>query len=507
MPACRTAAGRTDDAAFVACHFFARDAWQAAAAAVTLARYAMASARFNRFRLVDRYVVHDGCLPLVETIDRIVPEDAHYVVFDLDRTVHLEVTIGERIGWEIMVDPDLRDSDAEAERPFFEWGRPLRSLERLTRGSRYWGLPGLLYAGTVRLGDRWEPWHRLLMRRLGPGYVERVQGLLRGVLMDSQAGYAPQQLEAFAERAWRRWQSRLVVDREVLAAVRRHCPRLRAILLSSASTRPTVEHAAAKLGADGYVSSAVDLYPSADGEVFSAPVGLPAWVRRRRPRYFSRPGAVLHNASLNKVSLLRMRYPEVFAPGVVSVGVSDNNYGEDKGWPEHFSHVVALNSRHPFSPFVTTASPCRSIASLDAAPAGGVEVAKEASWLGTLEACVADSSVLSRMFGAEDLARLEGLAEQLRSVREEIATLADGSLRQRVAELGVRVAEAVDRYNAASARQKRAIARELDRLARRARRLRAELWRRNRPSWPIIERMEAMHDLAAQTLAARTVRV
>jgi len=250
----------------------------------------------------------------------------------------------------------------------------------------------------------------------------------------------------------------------------------------------------------------VDLYPSADGEIFSAPVGLPGWVRRRRPRYFSRPGAVLHNASLDKVSLLRMQYPEMFAPGVVSVGISDNNYGEDKSWPEHFSHVVALNSRHPFSPFVTTSSPCRSVTSVDALPAGSAQVAKEARWLGTLKACVADSSTLSSMFGAEDLDRLEGLAEQLRSVRQEITVLADGSLRQRFAELGARVTGGGGGYNAASARQKAAIGRELDRLARRARRLRAELWRKNRPSWPIIERMEAMHDLAAQRLAARTAR-
>ncbi|RMF22617.1 MAG: hypothetical protein D6760_07085, partial [Deltaproteobacteria bacterium] len=446
--------------------------------------------------------MHDGCRPLAETIDRIVPEDAEFVVFDLDRTVHLEVTIGERIGWEIMIDPELRDGAAAADKPFFQWRRPIRSLVRFERGARYWGLPGLLYAATVRLGDRSEAWHRLLVRRMGPGYVERVQGLLRGVLMASQADYTPDQLRIFAERAWRRWQSRLVVDRDVVRAVRRRCPRLKAVLLSSASTRPTVEHAAAELGADGYVSSAVDLYPSEKGEVFSAPVGLPGWLRHGRPRYFSRPGAVLHNASLNKVSLLRMQYPEVFVPGVVSVGISDNNYGEDKSWPEHFSHVVALNSRHPFSPFVTASSPCRSIASIDALPVGGVEAAHSTGWLGTLKARVADESVLAGMFGSEELGRLESMAEQLRLAREQVAALADGSLRQHVAELGARVAEAVDRYNAASARQKAAIVRELDRLGRRARRLRAELWRKNRPSWPIIERMEALHELAAQTLAA-----
>src|SRR5262249_21694470 len=161
------------------------------------------------------------------------------------------------------------------------------------------------------------------------------------------AGYSVEQLSAFCDRAWRRWQKRLVVDAGAIAAIRENCPRLKAVLLSSASTTPTVEHAARKLGVDGFVSSALDVYADGESMVYSAPIGLPRGLRVRRPRFFSRPGAVIHNSAANKVRLLRMDYPEVFASGAVSVGVTDNNYGEDRTWPDHFTHVVALNSRHP----------------------------------------------------------------------------------------------------------------------------------------------------------------
>ena len=107
--------------------------------------------------------------------------------------------------------------------------------------------------------------------------------------------------------------------RSVVNAIREHCPKLRAILLSSASTAPTVEHAARKLGVDGYVSSDVDVYAEGDTQVYSAPTGLPRALGRRRPRFFSRPGAVVHNAAVNKVNLLLANYPEVYAPGAISV--------------------------------------------------------------------------------------------------------------------------------------------------------------------------------------------
>jgi hypothetical protein len=460
----------------------------------------------SRYRLVDRYVVHDGCASLAERIAEIIPPEAEYVVFDLDRTVHLGVTIGERLGWELTANPVLASGTGQDElEPIFTVRAPWRSARGLSRGVRYWGLAGLLYAATVRLGDHWGGWHRSLMLTLGPGYVEHVQSLLRAVLMASAAGYTVEQLSAFCDRAWRRWQSRLVVDAGVIAAVRAHCPHLKAVLLSSASTAPTVEHAARELGVDGFVSSAVDLYADGDRMVYSAPVGVPLGLRRRRPRFFSRPGAVVHNSAANKVSFLRVHYPEVFARGTVAVGVTDNNYGEDRTWPDYFTHVVALNSRHPFSPFVAADSPCESIQIVDAVPAGAADLPREKKfrWHGKLRARAYDRGKLAERFGAAELGRIEALVEQLRAARERTTRAVDASYRSSLATLGAALTDAVDRYNRASARQKAAIGRELAGLSRTARRMRARVSRAGRECARIQHDLERLHDEAARFLASR----
>ena len=249
------------------------------------------------FRLVDRYTVHEGCAPLVDRVATIVPDDAQYVVLDLDRTVHLGLTIGECLGWEILSDPTASTPVIEGD-GYLNAGHPFRTLRRLGTGVRNWGLPGLVYAATVRLGDRWEIWHRALVARFGADYVERVQSSLRIALMTSASGFTHAELQNFAERAWQRWQHRLVITREVIAAIRRTCPRLRAVVLSSASTEPTVAQAALALEVDGFVSSGVDVVALTGSsgerarEVYTGPSGRPRWVRMRRPELLSRPGAV-----------------------------------------------------------------------------------------------------------------------------------------------------------------------------------------------------------------------
>jgi hypothetical protein len=282
---------------------------------------------------------------------------------------------------------------------------------------------------------------------------------------------------------------------------------LRGVILSSASTAPTVAHAAAKLGVDGFVSSAVDVYADAGRDVYSAPAGLPAAVRRGRPLYFSRPGAVVHNAAGHKVSLLRAHHPEVFAPGTVSVGVTDNNYGEDRTWPDHFTHVVALNSRHPFSPFVAADSPCASIRAADALPCAPARPAEPPPrWHGTLRACTYDRSALTARLESGALARrLESLVDQLRAARERAARAVDASVRAGVASAGAGLADAVDRYNLAPAAEKVAIGRELARLAPTARRMRARLRRAGRECARIQHEIERAHAEAARLLVVRVV--
>jgi hypothetical protein len=458
------------------------------------------------YKLIDRYVVHPGHAPLAARVAQVIPEDAEYVVFDLDRTVHLGVTIGERLGWEILCDPRCIGigSHADGLDPIFSVRKPVRTLKRFGRGVRYWSLPGLFYAATVRLGDRWRAWDRLCALTLGAGYVNDVQAVLRSILMASTAGYTREEVRTYTERAWRRSQPSMVVDAEVIDAVRRHCRRLKAIILSSASTAPTVEHAASVLGVDGFVSSAVDLYSVDDNEVFSAPLGIPRWLRRGRPRFFSRPGAVVHNSADNKVNFLRVHFPEVFSPASVSVGISDNNYGEDCSWPDHFDHVVALNTRHPFSPFIRSSSPCRTIHSVDATPvAGEAWDRKRFGWLGTLRAEeLGNGELLRRLLGGEH-DRLESLYERLRGAREHAARAADGSLRQRVANTGMELARTVDTYNRSADKHRKVLARDLYSLDRQLRRVRAQLERARRECARICHEAELLHDHAARTVAVR----
>ncbi|MFQ5352585.1 MAG: hypothetical protein ACE5D3_05880, partial [Candidatus Binatia bacterium] len=107
----------------------------------------------SHYRLIDRYVVHGGCEPLIGRIEEIIPREAEYVVLDLDRTVHVGVTIGERLGWEI-VDGGRRGPSSGGDEcaSMFAAAHPWRSSRNIAVGLRQWGLPGLLYAATVRLG-------------------------------------------------------------------------------------------------------------------------------------------------------------------------------------------------------------------------------------------------------------------------------------------------------------------------------------------------------------------
>jgi hypothetical protein len=461
----------------------------------------------RNFRLVDRYTVHEGCAPLVERVARIVPAEAHYIVLDLDRTVHLGLTIGECLGWEILSDPTASTAVTEGD-GYLSGRHPLRTLRRLGTGVRNWGLPGLVYAATVRLGDRWEIWHRTLVAHFGADYVERVQSSLRIALMTSASGFTHAQLQSFAERAWQRWQRRLVITREVIAEARRHCPQLRGVVLSSASTEPTVAQAAGELGVDGFVSSGVDVVERTgdrgvrEGDVYTGPAGRPRWVRMRRPEMFSRPGAVVHNAAENKVRLLRMRYPEVFAAESVSVAISDNNYGEDRCWADHFDHVVALNSRHPFSPFVDRCSPCRSMQAVDALPVRD-DGSEHKRWLGTLVGGDYDAVRLREQIGAELRSKLEGFIDALEQMRAAGVDAYQAPMRRRLALLAARISDAIAHYNASTDAAKTTAAREIARLERSARRIRVQLARASAPSARLECEIQLLHAAAGRLVAAR----
>ena len=465
------------------------------------------------YKLVDSYVVHDRCTRLADRIDEIVPPEAEYVVFDLDRTVHLGVTIGERLGWEIILSRRGRRTDIDERESFWHSRRPIRSSVNLAVGLFDWLLPGLFYAGTVRLGGRWPAWHRRLNLTLGPRYVEHAQALVRSALMATTADLTDEQLEQCAERAWQKWRPNLVVDSEVIAKLRDHCPNLRGVLLSSASTTPTVAHAARSLGMDGYVSSSVEVYDVEDARVYSAPTGLPLWVHARKPRFFSRPGAVLHNAAANKVKLLRMRYPDMFDGSALTVGITDNNHGEDRDWAEHFSQVVALNSAYPFSPFVRSSSPCRAIHVVDAASEheagittnGGppIQKASKARKAGALEARALQRDELTKQFGGDIQAELNALFADLQKTRAETAEALDTAIRQRSAEKAVEVTELVDAYNRASMAEKKRLGRRVNKAARELSRLGFTRTALDKRRFSLEHEIEALQRSCASALSVR----
>lgn len=428
-------------------------------------------------RLVERYRVIGQARPLIERVPDIVPRDTRFVVLDLDRTVHLGVTIGELLGWEILTDPGLRrPRDAGPPVPFFTLRRPLDSAVNLARGLRDWGLAGLMYAGTVRLGNRWPRWDGLLARQLGADYVDVVQSLMRGVLMAQASSFSEGELSIFAERAWRRTLDRLVIDRAVVERIREHCPDLEAVILSSASTAPTVAHAARQLGVDSWVASSSERHDEDGRSLYAAPASLPRWLVRGPRGTLSRPGALFHNSSTGKVRLLHMHHPELFAAGSVTVGISDNNFGEDRLWPDYFTHAVALNSRHPFSPFVGRRSPCESVTVLDAAPTGAGECPAPApTWHGALEERLFEGRELASRVGAQRQERLRSLAVALRAARASVRSDALASSRRELVALRSRFAGLVDSYNASVEKERRVAGRELRRLARRLRAVKREV--------------------------------
>ena len=246
------------------------------------------------------------------------------------------------------------------------------------------------------------------------------------------------------------------------------------------------------------------MYRIDDCDIFTAPADVPRWLQRGRPRFFSRPGAVLHNSGENKIKYLRMDHPDVFAADTVSVGITDNNYGEDRAWPDHFDHVVALNTRHPFSPFVSVTSPCTAIHTIDAGPASDAPIDERGfAWHGTLKPRSLDNGELVEAFGDRLHERLERLRERLRLTRERDAARVDSSVRHRVAGVGVQLTDAVDRYNRTVGDKRDEIARELNTLSKALRRARSQVDRASRECARIQHELEVTLDRAARTLVAR----
>lgn len=314
-------------------------------------------------RLVERLVLHGEPIGFRELCRRAVPEQARYLILDLDRTVHLGRNMGELLGWELCAYHGygpVRLAEAEGRRRpgrfFFDWSHPAAVLRYLAVSARMWAGPGLFYLFCGKIPAYLEITRRLSFRVFGPEPVAAVQRLPQTALLHHMAGVPSSTLRALARRVWDRHQGDQVVERDDLAWLRGRCPGIR-IVITSASPQPTLEVAAEALGVDDVVYSAIDEHAG----YFDSPYELRRLFLAGRPRRLSGPSQVRINSGRAKIQTLLGRYPDLADRRVVSVGMSDTGYGEDHCWAEHFTRVVDLNSETPFPPIVPAGSPVQEI--------------------------------------------------------------------------------------------------------------------------------------------------
>ncbi len=268
-----------------------------------------------------------------ELCERAIPPETRLVVLDLDRTLHLDRNMGELLGWEISAyrgyGPDYL-TDIEPRRGSGRWvldfRHPVRLLRYLLGAGRVWLGPGLRYLVWAKIAARVRWLRRRAFKRFGPEPVQAVQRGPQDVLFAQIATLPPDVVHELATRVWARFAPDQTVEREDLDWLRTRCPGVR-IVLSTASPHEMADVAGRELGFDEVIAST--------------------------------PGNI--NGGRAKLVELRRRHPELGAPGVATVGISDTGYGEDHCWTEAFAHVVDVNSRTPFPPIVPAGSPLRAV--------------------------------------------------------------------------------------------------------------------------------------------------
>ncbi|RLB63718.1 MAG: hypothetical protein DRI90_06210 [Deltaproteobacteria bacterium] len=315
-------------------------------------------------RIVDELVIHHEPTGFRRLCEQVVTPETRYIVFDLDRTVHVGRNLGELLGWEVNAlasyGEDYLQAVDEERRPsrfIFEPRRPAATARYLTRGARLWAYPGLLYLFGVKLGTRSPQLRPWLYRHFGRDPVEVMQDVPRTAMMHHLSEVPIELLRTLAERIWQRFSADQVVQPEHVAWLRRRCPGVR-IILSSASPLPVVEVAARELGVDDWFCTEVE---ERDGYLSSPFVLDRRFQLWRWPRRLSPPSLVRVNAGVSKMAWLHERYPDFRAADVETVGVTDTSYGEDGAWTNHFKQVIDINSPNPFAPIVFRDSPLRAI--------------------------------------------------------------------------------------------------------------------------------------------------
>jgi hypothetical protein len=428
-------------------------------------------------RVVDRFVLHGIPVDFRTLAARVVPENAKYLILDLDRTIHLGRNMGELLGWELCA--HLAYGEAHMAKYAAHRGpgrfsldsKSLRgSLRFMALGLQVWLLPGLFYLLWVKLAKLSETIRKLSFRRFGPEPVRSVQSVPQTALLFQLADVPLETVRTVMRRMWDRHAVDQVITREDLDWLRRERPGLR-IVLTSASPEPVVQVAAEKLGIDLVDFTSVEHA----GDRFATPFG-PGWVTRRvtQPERIAPPSRVRINSSHAKIEGLLRHFPELADPEMVSVGITDTGYGEDHCWSEWLTRVCDLNSDSPFSPIVGTASPLREVHSAHVLTRSEIarRAAGEAGYLDprrspappgvdrtldgpSLEAALGDVLV-SIEREAERFARADGLIASTR-----------GSVDERARSVQSSIEELCTRYTSAESTVRTAMIEELDAFATR----------------------------------------
>jgi hypothetical protein len=460
-------------------------------------------------RIVDRLVIHGAPVTFRELAARAIPEDARYLVLDLDRTVHLGRNIGELVGWELCArvaygEEHLvrTESSHTPGRVRLDPGRPLATARYLAFGLRRWTYPGLFYLLWGKLASVSGRHRRQVFRRFGPDAVREVQSVPQTALLQQLATLPREMVHSLTRAVWKRFAGDMIFDRSDLEWLRGRCPRLQ-IVLSSASPTPVLEIAAAELGVDAFVGTDVDV--SDDGRLSTplSPRGAGLMVPGE-PRRLCPPSRTRVNASYTKIERLLERFPDLLDEGVTTVGVSDNGYGEDGCFAEFFTRVIDVNSTQPYPPVVTVCSPVREVHSAAVltraekeAAAGGVP------WLDprrprvpTGSAREIERDVLEKLLSPI----LDALEHQARRYGDAAASMASSRDRASddIAALHVRIDEVVDRYNRAEGFSRRVAFRHVRLLGQAFDRAQAAIRELERPL------SEAAYEIAALLEGSRS---
>ncbi len=426
----------------------------------------------NGLRVVDKLVLHGGCIDFRTLCERVVTEQTRYLVLDLDRTVYFAQNVGELLGWELCgwigYGPEKYEILSARERKGrFLWGwtkYPFATANYLSLGVRWWAFPGLYYLLMGKVGYRLHRMRRWVYRRLGHEAIESVQRIPRTALMHHLTRVPYETAHMLAERVLERIEADQVITADDVRWLKERYPNLK-VVISSASPRPAVAAVAERLGIDDYLFSQVE----EQGGYPSSPSLLKrAFLLFQMPRRISPPHPSEHNAGRNKIRNLRRRYPDF--DRVETVGITDTGYGEDHTWAEYFTRVADINSADPFPPLVKAGSPVEEIHSACVLTrserdglAVGQPIAPERSRIP--ETRVYTRNELEQLFG-ERVSALSRMIEQAMRLEGELSQAAR-QIHERLGEVSREMEQAVQRFNAAEQEARRQALASVRRLMRR----------------------------------------